>query len=824
MEYTSNLRELINSDPDSEWLTRNPVRIPLEHEILRWACTVPNCTRPLDTGRGQFCTKHQTDFENRGEFVSIAEYRETAPIASPARTADRVCRICPERPVFSLPTGLCRIHYDRYRKTGRNRPSLEDWAKDQVALPSLGICAVHSCIIFASQTDGLCDCHRASRKRARKMEGLNPGQTVDSNEVWDANWLRSEWPVTIPGQLNMTGLPSRLADEFRYILVRHRDNEAIPRWRFSSFQQLINLCRDQGVQSLMELGVEHGFEPAIEGHNSPFIRMIIVAGCPWLRQHYYTPEDARKAGFFETLHYGLLLNGSTSTIDLRSVRVEWIRNLVWDYIEHRIVHGPVPKTRGVFDSARRAAREFSAFLSLVDLEDRPSTTVDDEVIRQFCIEYSRRADNSEQSLSITDVAGTTTRVTPVTRKDVLVALRQLLHFGATRARSSDVSVNPRSVAGFPTLGPNVDTSRRPFSDQVARALADEANLQLLRDKDPNDRGIANIWEIQIATGRRSGEVTSLSLDCADVYDGLPILWHDQTKVGRLDEAVRIPAPIYDLICERREKSLERFRTFHGRLPSEAERRHMKLFPSAIRYNMGETSISNGYYQSTFGEWVDELDIGSAVPHQARHTLATSLMRNGANLTQIRRFLGHVSDRMAERYTRIAHKDLESALSSVWVSGPGSDHPGELLQTPATKAGGDQVRRMVVDLSRSVTPTIGGVSAFQPVIDGKRCPFSLDCENCQHLILSGGDLMYWRRKREQWLRLAERAPEKASRDFILTQLEPVSRALRGLEAALDAIGLLKDAEAIDLGRPQEFFRPVWSYNFRVDELAELDSQL
>ena len=85
-------------------------------------------------------------------------------------------------------------------------------------------------------------------------------------------------------------------------------------------------------------------------------------------------------------------------------------------------------------------------------------------------------------------------------------------------------------------------------------------------------------------------------------------------------------------------------------------------------------------------------------------------------------------------------------------------------------------------------------------------------------------MYWRRKREQWLRLAERAPEKASRDFILTQLEPVSRALRGLEAALDAIGLLKDAEAIDLGRPQEFFRPVWSYNFRVDELAELDSQL
>ncbi|MDY7091239.1 MAG: tyrosine-type recombinase/integrase, partial [Actinomycetota bacterium] len=38
-----------------------------------------------------------------------------------------------------------------------------------------------------------------------------------------------------------------------------------------------------------------------------------------------------------------------------------------------------------------------------------------------------------------------------------------------------------------------------------------------------------------------------------------------------------------------------------------------------------------------------------VPHQARHNLATSLLRAGATLTHVRRYLGHVSERMAEHY-------------------------------------------------------------------------------------------------------------------------------------------------------------------------------
>jgi hypothetical protein len=76
-------------------------------------------------------------------------------------------------------------------------------------------------------------------------------------------------------------------------------------------------------------------------------------------------------------------------------------------------------------------------------------------------------------------------------------------------------------------------TRRPFTDEIARALADPGNLaQLAGTFDPSDRGIRDIWETIIATGRRSSEVISLRLDCTGRYGGLPLLWHDQTCAAR----------------------------------------------------------------------------------------------------------------------------------------------------------------------------------------------------------------------------------------------------------------------------------------------------
>ncbi|MFD7537497.1 hypothetical protein [Streptomyces sp. NPDC059819] len=91
-----------------------------------------------------------------------------------------------------------------------------------------------------------------------------------------------------------------------------------------------------------------------------------------------------------------------------------------------------------------------------------------------------------------------------------------------------------------------------------------------------------------------------------------------------------------------------------------------------------------------------------------------------------------------------------------------------------------------------------------------------------LVLSGADLLYWRRKRDQWRSLAERAPDDATADYLDQVFAPTAQAIEGLERALAGLGLLQDALALDLRRPQDFFQRVWSTAFRVSDLAALDA--
>ena len=86
------------------------------------------------------------------------------------------------------------------------------------------------------------------------------------------------------------------------------------------------------------------------------------------------------------------------------------------------------------------------------------------------------------------------------------------------------------------------------------------------------------------------------------------------------------------------------------------------------------------------------------------------------------------------------------------------------------------------------------------------------------MLSGADLLYWRRKREQWYSIAERAPDDATANWLHQVFAPTAAAIDGLEAALAGLGLLDDALSLDLRRPQDYFQRVWNIGFRATELA------
>ncbi|WP_326786923.1 tyrosine-type recombinase/integrase [Streptomyces sp. NBC_00151] len=523
----------------------------------------------------------------------------------------------------------------------------------------------------------------------------------------------------------------------------------------------------------------------------------------------------------ETDHFGVRFDKRASHIDLTAIPQRWLRDLLWDHLADLMRSPRCPRTATAIDSLRRGSTELGAFLEV----DAPGGGHDPGVLQRehmqrFVADQRRRERDSLPSIALTSSTGKPPKVTTHTRRTVFNSVRRVLRDALEDGTAERLGLDREFITSMPAGGGAPLRARRPFPDEAARALADGTNLQRLADAyDPSDHGLRDIWEAIVTTGRRTSEVLKLRWDCIGRYGGLAMFWHDQTKVGNYDAAIRIPESLYDLLAERQRKTLEKFTARHGRAPSPQQRASMVLFPRTTRNSQMTTSLSYTWFIRGFRLWVDELDLGRLVPHQARHTLATNLLRHGATLTHIRRYLGQVSDRMAEHYVHLTSSDLENVLQHVWVAGPGAAQPGELLAGESTPLTREQAQALAIDLSRRSTPAEGGFCTFQPVVDGGACPWNLDCHNCDKFVLSGADLLYWRRKREQWRLLAEGAPNDATADYLHQYFEPTARAIDGLEKALAGLSLLDDALALDLRKPQDYFNRVWSTAFRATDLAE-----
>lgn len=178
-------------------------------------------------------------------------------------------------------------------------------------------------------------------------------------------------------------------------------------------------------------------------------------------------------------------------------------------------------------------------------------------------------------------------MTANTRQRVFHRTRRLLRGALESGEAERLGLDRAFIAAMPAPGRMISRSRQPFADDVARALADETNLSRLAEThDTFDRGLRDAWETILVTGRRCGEVLQLRLDCLGRYGGLPMLWHDQTKVGNYDQALRIPERVHQLLEVRQQKTLTLFEARNNRPPTAEERAHMALFPTNIRNRDG----------------------------------------------------------------------------------------------------------------------------------------------------------------------------------------------------------------------------------------------
>ncbi|MEU2739556.1 tyrosine-type recombinase/integrase [Streptomyces sp. NPDC007095] len=825
------LTALINAPSFDPVFRADIVRIPRGHAIYRWECVVAGCERAR--GGGDLCSIHRQEWAQARErgigkaaFVAAAQ-----PLSAFASREDAVCRICPEHPADRHDLRLCQRHRNRWKLHRQQHGEDADfagWVSHQQVFPGYGPCRVVVCPSLADSPLGLCPGHDAHYCKQGRPGGASlpdswwqryehhgaPVPVSFGDEEAFRSWCARETALPWPGQLNLRGLRPLVRAELQWGMFVHTQRPRASRWDLAWLQKLVTICRAGSVNSLIDLDLSNC---------SQFTGGIAKEILHELRLVYFTPEQAKESGFLETEHFGVRFAHRSGHIDLSGIPQRWLRDLTWDHLAGLLRSPRCPRTAGVLDDLRRAALELGVFLELDAAGDGHDPTVlRSEHAQRFVADQRRRERDSLPSLAIKRPGGAPSTITLITRSIVFNAARRLLREAMDSGAAERLGLSREFITAMPAAGSSTLRARRPFPDEVARALADEENLARLTDSDTLDLGMRDIWEATVITGRRIGEVLKVRWDCLGRYGGLAMFWHDQTKVGNYDAAIRIPERLHDLLAERQRKTLDRFTAEHGYSPSGTERARLALFPTTHRNPDGTVSLTHQWFYSRFRPWVDGLDLGHYVPHQARHTLATSLLRAGASLSHIRRYLGQVSDRMAEHYVHLTSDDLENVLQHVWVAGPGTARPGELLAGETTPLTREQAQALAIDLSRRSTPAEGGFCTFQPVVDGGACPWNLDCHNCDKFVLSGADLLYWRRKREQWRLLAEGAPDDATADYLHRYFEPTARAIDGLEKALAGLGLLDDALALDLRKPQDYFHRVWSTAFRAADLADAGS--
>ena len=803
------------------------IQIPGDHPIYPWECVVHACERTRTSGR-DLCHEHGKQWSDaRGNGVGKAAFLTAARGLGQFVWREEVaCRICLLRPAASTRWRLCQRHASRWQDQRQSGAAgFEQWLTGEVPFAGYGGCQVTTCPNMAGTPLGLCPGHETRYRYhdrpggaslpgswSRRFEQLRrPVLVVYCDESEFRAWCAQEPPIPWPGQINLRGLRPLVRAEVKWALFAHTRQPRQPRWDLGSIHRLACQCRDRDVSSLADLDLA-----AVPAPYAGMARLMLH----YLRLVYFSKTASKAAGFLETDHFGVRFPHRASHIDLTAITQRWLRDMLWDHLAGVMRSVRRPRSAGPLDAIRRACTELSAFLEI----DAPGGGHDPAALRtgdaeRFVADQRHRERHGLASLVMKGGDGKPSIVTATTRAAVLNGVRTALREAMDSGAAECLGLRREFITAIPAAGGTPRRARRPFPDEVARALAEEANLtRLAADHDPDDQGMRDIWETILSTGRRVNEILQLRLDCIGRYSGLPVLWHDQTKVGNLDAAIRIPERIYQVLAERQAKTADRFTARHGRQPAGAERAALALFPSPRRNPDGTSALGYTWFCKRFRRWVDGLDLGRCVAHQARHTLATNLLRNGATLTHVRRYLGHLSEKMAEHYIHLTNSDLEDVLHTVWVAGPGAATPGEPLTSGTGPVNAGQAKALAIDLSRRCTPAEGGFCTFQPVVDGGACPWKLNCHSCGKFVMSGADLLYWRRKREQWYSIAERAPDDATAGFLHQVFAPAAAAIDGLENALAGLGLLEEALALDLRRPQDYFQRIWNLGFRATDLA------
>ena len=206
----------------------------------------------------------------RDHGVGRAAFRAGAEGLDRAAWQEQVaCRACPRRPAVHTGRRLCLRHDSRWFHQGKtDGAAFDDWLSQQEAFDGYGDCRVAVCPHMACSPLGLCPGHEtryrsddrpggAALPQAWSRQFEQRGHQVQvgyRDERQFRSWCGQDRPVTQPGQINLRGLRPLLQAEFRWVLFTHAGQERHSQWDTGALQNLVNLCRARGANSLVDLG------------------------------------------------------------------------------------------------------------------------------------------------------------------------------------------------------------------------------------------------------------------------------------------------------------------------------------------------------------------------------------------------------------------------------------------------------------------------------------------------------------------------------------------------------------------------------------------
>jgi integrase len=850
---TAEQRYSVVSQHFPPWLVTEPIEFPLHHPTYGWACRVEGCGGGLrETDARLLCSEHVKQYRRLGPTADLEEFIRNAKPAAAHRLGWALsrkpdCGICgSNREAQQI--GHCQVHSEKLRRTRRQGIPAAVWRPVQSPFPPMAECSIPRCVhdgeLKARLDDDrdrrVCRAHRRQWTDWLTIDGAAPDSRAWERWLTSAPTRESVTPASSRGQLALAELPLGLQHEIRYALHRHAKTARRTHWRPTHLRKVVDALAASGATSLGDPVVA---DLARESRRGSVERRIWLDLPFAARSLTLTDEIAKAAGWFDPILVGSSPFPGTQgnenrrkSWDLTSVSQRWLRDLIWDHLRDEALK-PTGKRPGAGTVYNRITG--IALLSHIlrqnrgDHGDNPALlgSVDASAVKDTWDLWFREQipipclteNPSNRSRTLNDRS----------RHTYMSCMRiVLLHSHDQRKTPPAMDSFILSLPEYPR--PAKDPRPRPLSYGDFRLLVDVDSIGALEAMDRDDVGLADIWLAHAFQGGRISETLKLRLGCIGLVGAAqPYIWRDISKANIVDYGMPCYLPVYERLLRRQQITRTKLRARYAEQRAELDARgrtqleatwdrDMPLFPSSVQNPDLIVEVSQSWFRDMWTQWFTTLGLEGITTHQTRATLATSLLNNGAPAALVRQLLGHFSQEALAHYANYNNDSMTRHLQRVWAAGPGMDKPGTILLRPADVKTTDTTAAAArIDLT--VVPVEHGLCRYGPVVGGADCPFEKNCSNgakgpCEHFVLTGADLAYWERKRDAAYHFAEGAPTDEARDYILSQWHPWEPVLIALREALDELGLLEEAEKLDLRAPvHDYFDPLFSTGWQVTQL-------